>query len=182
MRSENTTRGRLPVATRQKPSAAVIRAAAPTFWKFVERAATGCWEWAGKTRTKDGAGYWLFSYEGRRYRIAAHRAALVVNGVELDEHDVVFRKCRRPLCVNPEHLGVGDHEDNVAARGNAGNTARGGDNGRAKLTEGMVAEIKAALQRGAARADLARHYEVDRRAIWGIENGRTWKHVEPSTS
>lgn len=155
------------------------------FWSHVKKPedSTACWLWTGTTHHTDGSALWLFNL-GRgartaRYRIQAQRAVLMLNGVELKDDDVVYRKtCRNVLCVNPEHLGIGGHEANVAARHAAGNTARGVENGRAKLTENDVAEIKLQLRRGVPKKVLAEHYAVDKRAIWGIENGRVWKHVE----
>jgi hypothetical protein len=162
------------------------------FWKSVSKSSeSDCWEWAGKTLTDDGAGYWLFNHgvevvqhDGKhttralRYRVTAHRAALTLQGLNLDADDIVFRaKCRNMLCVNPEHLAVGDHEANVAARHAAGNTVRGSENGRAKLTEAQVAVIKKELRAGMTRAQLAKRYKVERRTIWGIDKGKVWKHV-----
>lgn len=159
-----------------------ILACASKFWTKIEKTEEkdGCWIWTATTRKNDGSALWLFNHGMKRYRIPAHRASLIIHGVTLDAEDVAFRKekCRNVLCVNPEHLGVGGHEDNVRARGLAGNTARGEENGRAKLTEEDVAEIKLQLRRGTPRKELAEYYGVDTRAIWGIAAGRVWKHVE----
>jgi hypothetical protein len=161
------------------PPEAVIASAA-RFWARVERPSDpdGCWNWIG-ARKNDGSALWHFNYEKLRYRIPAYRAALMIHGMDLDSDDVVFRTCRNPVCVNPKHLAVGDHEDNVRARVHAGNTAKGVQNGRAKLTEKDVAEIKMMLLRGASNKSLADIYGVDTRAIWGIAAGRVWKHVSP---
>ena len=161
------------------PLEAVVACAA-RFWKHVEKRDDGCWVWTGPVRDDNGTAVWHFNHAGERYRIPSHRASLMIHGVPLDADDVAFHKetCRNVLCVNPEHLKIGDHEDNVRARGLAGNTAKGVENGRAKLTEDDVAEIKLQLRRGVSNKTLAEHYGVDRRAIWGIAAGRVWKHVE----
>lgn len=166
------------------PREAVL-ACAFRFWKRVAKDPSGCWLWTGTTRD-DGMAIWLFNHGTKRYRIAAHRASLIIHGVELDGDDVAFRneKCRNLVCVYPEHLGVGGHEDNVRARGLAGNTARGVANGRAKLTEDDVGEIKFRIGRGESNKAIAEDYGMDARAIWGIGAGRVWKHVqakEPGT-
>jgi hypothetical protein len=167
---------------RNLPSAEVMRAAADQFWPHVRKARgkDDCWEWEGPTNRYDGTAVWLFSIRGVRYRIPAARASAILHRLPVsDSEDLVYRTCRSLTCTNPLHLAVGDHEDNVKARHDAGNTVRGEENGRAKLTEAIVAEIKLALRKGASGPDLARLYGVERRAVWGIANGRTWKHVEP---
>lgn len=163
-----------------QPPPSAVRAASERFWKKVEKPrgeGDACWLWTSTTRDDDGTAVWLFNHGQARYRLPAHRAALIIQGMDLTSDDVAFRKCRNAICVNPEHLGVGGHEQNVAARGEAGNTARGSENGRAKLTEEDVADIKLMLHRGATIARLAERYGVAYRAIWGIKNDRVWKHV-----
>lgn len=169
---------RRAVSLRLNPPQEVVLAMREAFEKLVRPCSSGCWEWTGVTITEDGAGTWLFNHGLKRYRVAAHRASLMLQGVTLDKDDIVFRSCRNLLCVNPEHLRVGDHSDNIASRDAAGNAVKGVDNGRAKLTESDVSQIKKSLASGSSRVALAQKYDVDRRAIWGIERGKTWKHVK----
>lgn len=46
-----------------------------------------------------------------------------------------------------------------------------------KLTDEDVLEIREARARGVGSKSLAERYGVSQKAIWGITNGRTWKHV-----
>jgi hypothetical protein len=169
-----------PVYKDNNPPAHALRACAEKFWRKVAKPAESepdsCWLWTSSL-SQDGAALWLFGHERVSYRIPAYRAVLVLMGVHVGQEDVVFRKCRNPLCVNPEHIGIGDHEDNVAARHKAGKTVRGTQNGRAKLTEKDVSEIKLMLNKGATNREIADHFGVDKRAIWGIAAGRVWQHV-----
>jgi hypothetical protein len=171
---------KLLVYKKDSPPKHVLLASAEKFWGKVakppEDAPDGCWLWVS-TLSQDGAALWLFGHERSSYRIPAYRAVLILMDVNVEPGDVVFRKCRNQLCVNPEHIGIGDHEDNVAARHKAGKTVRGTQNGRAKLTEENVSEIKLWLSRGAVNRDIADHFGVDKRAIWGIAAGKTWRHV-----
>jgi hypothetical protein len=54
---------------------------------------------------------------------------------------------------------------------------RGGRNGRAKLTEADVREIRSAAGAGAKRAALALRFGVSADHVGGIVARRTWKHV-----
>jgi hypothetical protein len=171
----------MTVSRRALPTREIMRASSAHFWAQVERAEDrdACWGWAGTIKKRDSSAVWLFNQRGARYRISAHRASAILHGLPVeDSDDIVYRTCRSAVCTNPRHLAVGGHEDNVEARHRAGRTARGADNGRAKLTAEDVVEIKLALKQGAGNADLARLYDVTDRAIWGIANGRSWKHVQ----
>jgi len=79
------------------------------FWRRVDVGhPLGCWEWtAGKT----GAGYGAFAHEprrpsGRLTQTGSHRYAyqLLVGPVPDDAH--LDHLCRRPECVNPDHLEI----------------------------------------------------------------------------
>ena len=78
------------------------------FWQKVEVKPNGCWEWTGALQ---GKGYGHFSV-GRK-KVAAHRwyyeqvRGEVPTGFELDH------KCRNLKCVNPDHLEVVTHLENV---------------------------------------------------------------------
>lgn len=156
-----------------------VKARSDYFWARVERTEDGCWRWTGSWDEEHGP-QMQFSHDGVKQRLTATRAALILHGVELDSDDVVYRTCRNGRCVCPDHLRIGDHADNVATRVALNRSARGEGNGRAKLTEENVAQIKRQLLRGTSRKDLTEAYGVDARAIWGIDAGRTWKHVEPA--
>lgn len=69
---------------------------------------SGCWLW---TSLGDGRGYGKFSLQGKRRR--AHRVAydLFVGPIPDDAH--VLHHCDVPCCVNPAHLWVGTHTDNM---------------------------------------------------------------------
>lgn len=70
---------------------------------------SGCWIWAGSK--KGGSGYGRVSHEGRY--IGAHRGSYMAYVGEIPEGLLVLHKCDVKLCVNPSHLFVGTHSDNM---------------------------------------------------------------------
>ena len=69
-----------------------------------------CIEWSGR---HDAAGYGIIpsDHPRGRFPIGAHRRA-----VEAAHGDVVIHMCDNPGCVNPEHLRIGTHSENLLDR------------------------------------------------------------------
>jgi len=78
--------------------------------------------------------------------------------------------------VNPAHLFLGTHADNMAdkvAKGRQHDGA-GERNGRAKLTGADVQAIRARLAGGEGHGTIARDFGVTRAAVSDIKTGKRW--------
>ena len=101
---------------------------------------TGCWEWDSATSTF-AQGYGLFKATGLKEYLA-HRVSYTwfVEPIPLNLH--VLHNCPggdNPLCVNPNHLWVGTHWDNMRDKGSKG---RGEPyHQKSRLSEEQVSEI-----------------------------------------
>jgi hypothetical protein len=142
---------------------------------FYERIApepnSGCWLW---TLASDGSGYGHAYFPGRG-RIKAHRLAwLLFCGNTYGQS--VLHRCDTPPCVNPSHLFLGTHDDNMADRSAKNRQARhfGESNPRAKLTIEQVREIRALVSSAGTRA-LADRFGVTIENIRAIVQGKTWR-------
>ena len=135
------------------------------FMKYVE-ITDGCWNWTG---CKDTHGYGAFTLKGRTWK--AYRLLWIHLYGTIDDGLVVRHKCKGK-CVNPDHLELGTHQDNVNDKIRDGTVAKGEKNGLAKLTRQYVDEIRAST---ASQSELARFYGVSQPAINQIKTGRTWK-------
>jgi hypothetical protein len=90
---------------------------AQRFWSKVDRS-NGCWIWRG-TRSD---GYGMIRVEGKMR--GAHRVAIYLNTGVWPESDV-DHLCRNRACVNPAHIEVVTHRENVhRGMGTAGVNAR----------------------------------------------------------
>lgn len=99
----------------------------------------------------------------------------MVNG-RIPRGAVVFHTCGNSLCINPGHMALGTHTDNVKARDERGTTVKGENHGRAKLTEEDVRVIRADKRTG--KIALANLFGVDPKVIYNIKNMLSWKHIK----
>lgn len=91
------------------------------FWKKVDvRGENECWMWnAGRDR----GGYGKFGVDGKTQK--AHRVSFFLANGYIEADKVAMHLCDNPGCVNPAHLKLGTHTENIADRDTKGRTARG---------------------------------------------------------
>ena len=128
-----------------------------------------CLEWTGGCTA---TGYGATRAYGKHWR--THRLALELEGIDTTGH-LVLHSCDNPLCCNPDHLRLGTHQDNMDDKVSRGRQALGNHNGRAKLTEQDVLDIRAIS--GMTQRAIAKRYGVGTTAISMIINRKRWTHI-----
>jgi hypothetical protein len=152
------------------------------FWASVRKDPDGCWRWTASGVRRYGRV--MFGGE----RLLAHRVSWTLHRGAVPPGIEVCHDCPAgddPSCVNPEHLFLGTHAENMAdgARkgrvvGNGGR--RGEEMGRAaKLTDATAAEALAMYRAGAGSYSvLARRFGVSAGAIQQLVQRKTWRHLD----
>lgn len=149
------------------------------FWaKVAVGTSEECWQWTA-SRLPDGYGcFWDGTWRApRRPRITrAHRWLYEHLHGPIPPKMEVCHTCDEPSCVNPAHLFLGTHAENMrdmVSKGRADN--RGARNGRAKLTDDDVSVIRReSTGRHGEGMEFARRFGVSSATISKVIRGDTW--------
>lgn len=164
------------------------------FWRNVNKSGptmpgmdSACWEWTAHRR---GLGYGEMWVNGRN--VVTHRFSFALANGPIPAGLFVCHRCDNPPCVNPDHLFLGTHDDNMADRSAKGRQAKGDRQGArlhpetvvrgeahhsAKLSEADVLAIRARSLSGETMLKLSKEYRVDHATVRRIVTGHTWKHL-----
>jgi len=130
----------------------------------------GCWIWEGAS--PGGRGYGQIRVGDSQ--IAAHRLAYEQAYEPIPDGMYVCHTCDNPSCVNPEHLFLGTHQDNMDDMTKKDRKPKGEFSKAHKLTDEEVLEIRASSE---TQQELADRFGVSQRNISFIRNRKTWKHL-----
>jgi HNH endonuclease len=154
-------------------------------WQRVsQRGPDECWPWTGSKHTR---GYGRYSlYRGKRngasyWRVlrATRVIYFLTTGYDPGFAEVLHT-CDNPQCCNPKHLRAGTHRENMDDMVNRGRVAVGQNNGRAKLLDAQVAEIRKISSAEALYSErhaLAKRYGVSVVVINNVLKCKWYKHV-----
>lgn len=79
------------------------------FHRLFEVQPNGCWEWLSITGS---SGYGNFKAFGKM--VSAHRFAYELYKGPIPEGKEILHSCDNRICVNPDHLRIGSHTENMA--------------------------------------------------------------------
>lgn len=156
--------------------------ARPVWDKFIEKIdfngslilTTPCWEWAA---SKNSKGYGQLGNGFGKAPLRAHRLSWELYKGEIPKGLCVCHRCDNPSCVNPEHLFLATHQDNMQDMVNKKRRLKVPDRWRSvkganpivKLTDDQVRSIRQDTRTLSVLADV---YDVDVSTISKIKNRR----------
>lgn len=143
------------------------------FWRHV-RKSKKCWIWTGCLWSN---GYGRVRANGRA--VVAHRVAYELAAGRIPSGKLVLHRCDVRACVNPRHLFLGTHADNVHDCMDKGRRAKliGEQHPMSKLTEQQVREIRRSRKAGVTLSALASRYGVTPQAVCLAANNHSWSHL-----
>ena len=152
------------------------------FLRKIVKRSSGCWEWSGGCNS-DGYGCCAVRYPegGKIITQLSHRVAWCIFIGQIPEGMCVCHSCDNTRCVNPDHLFLGTHKDNMKDRNSKGRAA-GGDgkgelNSNCKLNTVKVISIRTKHSTGDSMSKLARKYGVSVSTVSNIIHKKSWGHV-----
>lgn len=136
---------------------------------------SGCWLWLGSVST---SGYGRVTHRAMGGALQAHRASWMVFRGKILDGLFVLHKCDVRPCVNPDHLFLGTHQDNMRDMVSKGRSKPGyvwGDTvGTSRLTKEQVYYI---LSSPLNQHAIARELGVWQTTISRIRAGHTWAKI-----
>jgi hypothetical protein len=140
------------------------------FWSKV-RKTDDCWLWVGG---KTKAGYGAIGTGPRKVELS-HRLSWIWHRGTIPDGAYVLHRCDNRACVNPAHLFLGSHVENIADCVAKGRHAHGNGNGNAKLTPDLVDELRALRKEGRSYKWLAHYAGVSHTTARKAIVGQTWR-------
>lgn len=133
----------------------------------------GCWIWKGG---KNPRGYGNVRWTGTTK--TAHRVSWEAHHGPIPKGLNVLHKCDVRACVNPEHLWLGTHQDNMTDMSRKGRVVcrphRGEEHYNAKLTEADIVTIRSLKLK---LKEVAAMFDISEASVSLIRRRLHWKHV-----
>ena len=128
-----------------------------------------CWLWQAHCLPGGYGHFGVCSGEFKKM-VLAHRVSYQIANGEIPDGLMVLHSCDIPSCVNPKHLHLGTHDENMAERSSRKRQW-------SILTEDQVVEIRSRRLSGEKGRYLAKEFNVSEQLVCDIKQGRVWSHL-----
>jgi hypothetical protein len=137
------------------------------FWSKVRRLGPDdCWEWQA---ARNSHGYGALAVDG--VMRGAHVVSWELANGAVPVGQSVLHRCDNRPCVNPGHLFLGTHMDNVGDMVKKGRHSRGEKNGKAILSSN---EVVAIFHEPGSHSTVGSKFGVSRETVSQIKRGARW--------
>lgn len=148
--------------------------------RFIPEPNSGCWLWIGEIDAYGYGSLFLFKERvsrgnWRKIRIKVHRQSWKIHRGEIHSGMEVCHSCDMPGCVNPEHLYLGTHRQNMDDRDRKGRLAQGERSPFSKISAKDVVAIRASTQ---TLAVLGARYGIAFQTVSEIRLGLIWRSIK----
>lgn len=133
-----------------------------------------CMEWLGYVNP---SGYGKLMHNLKSLR--AHRISYKIFIGEIPSDKEVCHSCDNTKCINPNHLFLGTHQDNMKdmIKKQRWEPLRGNQRNDRKLCENDIIVIRDYLSSEKTYSEIAKFYQVDKSTIRRIVLKKSWRHV-----
>lgn len=133
-----------------------------------------CWIWQGRAAGRTAHGQMRLAGAPTE---EAHRLSWYAWTGTLPSDEYLLHACDVGMCVRPNHMRLGSHQENMEDRCERGRTCKGADHYATCLTEEKVKEIRLRATWGHNNSTIAEEFGQTTQTIRRIVNGDTWAHV-----
>lgn len=137
--------------------------------KYVPEPNSGCWLWNGAMWMQNRYGaFWINKEFNKGKMISAHVASLFIyKSMTPKKGQEVCHKCDVTICVNPNHLFIGSHTDNMRDMSKKGRAS----NSMSKLTPAQINEARLLRSNKLQVKDIALIFKISNSHMSRIVKG-----------
>jgi predicted XRE-type DNA-binding protein len=140
----------------------------------INKTEDGCWIWSGEIADHGGG---ILRIGGQT--LSAYRLSYEIYIGEIIQNLCVCHSCDVRACVNPDHLWLGTHAENMADAAQKNRMHPGEKSAQSKLQNEQVIEIVNLYKTGSySQEKLGNMFGVKHSIISGIITGKNWKHLD----
>lgn len=131
-----------------------------------------CWIWFGG----DNGRYPIIRY--KRKNFFAHRLSFELFKNQKIGDKFVCHTCDKSLCINPDHLFLGSHKDNMKDASSKKRMAFGEKHYQCKLKNENIKEIQILAKCGLSQSQVCEIFGISQTDVSAILRKKNWKYSE----